>query len=431
MNVLVIGSGGREHALAFRLSQSASVSRLFCAPGNPGTQLLATNLPIAETDTAALVAAVKDLQIHLAVIGPEDPLAAGLADALRAAGVLVFGPGAAGAKLESDKWFAKELMKAQSVPTADARTFTSATAALEFVRHRGAAGEFPLVVKAAGLAKGKGVTVCYRLDHAEDAIARAMTAKEFGAAGSRLVIEDFLVGPEVSVLALTDGKTLMVLDPCQDHKAIDDGDTGPMTGGMGAYCPVPQAIISDEVMTAVERQVFIPIIDGLNREQVPYRGLLYAGLMLTPKGPQVLEFNCRFGDPETQPLMMRFQGDLAATLMAVAEGKLESATPPTFDPRPAMCVVAASKGYPGAYAKGVPITGIEAAESDGDVKVFLSGTRRLGGQLLTDGGRVLGVTALGETLAVAREMAYAGLGKVKFEGMQYRKDIGHQALKLR
>lgn len=422
MNVLVVGSGGREHALLYRLAQSPSVHRLYAAPGNPGTASLATSLPVSPTDLAGIVRSAKDHRVDLVVVGPEDPLAMGLVDALAAAKIPAFGPTAAAARIEADKWFAKELMKHQAVPTADARVFTDPRAAADYVQQRTP----PYVLKAAGLAKGKGVTLCYRLADALDTIDRVMRRKELGDAGSKLVIEEYLQGPEVSVLAIVSGREVFVLDPCQDHKAVDDGDTGPMTGGMGAYCPTP--VLPQRVLADIERSILIPTIDGLRREGIDYRGVLYAGLMLTAGGPKVLEFNCRFGDPETQPLMLRLRGDLAQALHAAARGHLTDIDL-SFDPRPALCVVAASKGYPGAYPKGLPITGIDAAERQPDTVVFHAGTRLHDGQLVTDGGRVLSVTSLGDTLLQARDRAYAAMGCIHFDGMHYRTDIAHRALR--
>jgi len=422
MRVLVIGSGGREHALCYRLSKSPSVTTLYAAPGNPGILPLAERLPISPIDIPTLVKTAKVLAIDLVVVGPEDPLAAGLGDELIKAGIPTFGPTAAGARLEADKWFAKELMKHQAVPTADARAFTDPNAADEFIKLRPA----PLVLKAAGLAKGKGVTLCYRTQDALDTVDRVMRKREFGDAGARIVIEEYLQGPEVSVLAVVAGRELFVLDPCQDHKPVDDGDTGPMTGGMGAYCPTP--VITPALLSSIERDVLIPTIDGLLREGIEYRGILYAGMMLTAAGPKVLEFNCRFGDPETQPLMMRLQGDLGLALLSVARGNLDDCNL-SFDPRPAVSVVAASKGYPGPYPRNLPITGIDAANALPDTQVFHSGTKTDGNQLLTDGGRVLSVTSLGDTIELAQLAAYAALSKIHFDGMHYRKDIAHQAIK--
>jgi phosphoribosylamine--glycine ligase len=358
--------------------------------------------------------------IEFVVIGPEDPLAAGLADRLSAKGIKVFGPSKEAARLEGDKWFAKELMRHQAIPTAEARSFNDPDAAAEYVRVR----DEPLVVKAAGLAKGKGVTLCYRTEDALEAIDQVMRKKAFGSAGARVVIEEMLNGPECSILAFVDRKNIYLMETSQDHKAVEDGDTGSMTGGMGAYSPTP--VVTEEILAQIERDILVPTVDGLVREGIEYRGVLYAGLMLTQHGPKVLEFNCRFGDPETQPLMMRLKTDLLEVMLAVAEGRLDRIEL-QWDPRPAMCVVAASGGYPGKYRTGLPITGVNDADAMRDVKVFQGGTRLEGKSLVTDGGRVLSVTALGSTLAEARNRAYEAMGKIHFEGMHYRKDIGRRA----
>jgi phosphoribosylamine--glycine ligase len=421
MKVLVIGNGAREHALAWKLAASPRVTALYCAPGNPGTAQVADNVPIDVMNFDAIEKFAKSNQIGLVVIGPEDPLAAGLTDRLTAAGLKVFGPSKEAARLEGDKWFAKELMRHQAIPTAEARTFTDPDAATEFVQMR----DEPLVVKASGLAKGKGVTICYRASDAIAAIDLAMREKVFGPAGARVVIEEVLNGPECSILAFVDRKTVYVMESAQDHKPVDDGDTGPMTGGMGAYTPTP--IVTDAIIAQIERDILVPTVDGLVREGIEYKGVLYAGLMLTQHGPKVLEFNCRFGDPETQPLMMRLQSDLLEVMLAVAEGRLDQVEL-KWDARPAMCVVAASGGYPGKYKTGIPITGIADADAMHDVKVFQGGTKAQGKSILTDGGRVLGVTALGDTLAQARQRAYDAMGKIHFEGMHFRKDIGRRAL---
>jgi phosphoribosylamine--glycine ligase len=425
MRVLLIGNGGREHAIAWKLAASPRVTALYALPGNPGTAEVADNVPdVPMMDFVKVERFVRNNKIELVVIGPEDPLAAGMADALIAAGVKVFGPSKEAARLEGDKWFAKEIMRQQAVPTAEARTFTDADAADEYVRTRGVG----VVVKAAGLAKGKGVSVCHQVDEAIAAIDVIMRKKSFGRAGERLVIEELLKGPECSVLAFVDRKNIYVMEAAQDHKPVNDGDTGPMTGGMGAYSPTP--VMTDALMSQVERDILIPVLDGLTREGIEYKGVLYAGLMLTTNGPKVLEFNCRFGDPETQPLMMRFKGDLLEVMLAVAEGRLDKVEL-NWDPRPAMCVVATSKGYPGPYEGGVPITGIADADSMRDVKVFQAGTRMSNGELVTDGGRVLGVTALGDTVADAQKRAYQAMNLVHFEGMHYRRDIGQQAIRGR
>ena len=422
MNVLIVGGGGREHALAWKLADSPKVKRLMCLPGNPGTAQVADNLPGDVNDPAVIERTVVREKVDLVVIGPEEPLAAGLADRLTKAGVKVFGPSQEAAQIESNKWFAKELMRQQAIPTAEARAFTDPAAAEQYVTIRNA----PCVVKAVGLAKGKGVSVCYRTGDAIEAIDRALRQKAFGPAGARIVIEELLSGPEVSVLALVDRRNLYVLETAQDHKAVDDGDTGPMTGGMGAYTPTP--VLSETVLRQVERDVLVPLVDGLIRDGIPYKGVLYAGLMLTNQGPKVLEFNCRFGDPETQPLLARLKTDLLDVLLAVVDGKLDTVEL-EWDPRPAVCVVAASKGYPGKYKTGAAITGIEKADVLPDVKVFHGGTRLDGDQLVTDGGRVLGVTALGDTVADARKRAYAAMELIHFDGMHYRRDIGHQAVR--
>ena len=421
MKVLIVGGGGREHALAWKLAGSSRVTGLFCAPGNPGIAEVADLVPVRDNDLAGIEKFARSNRIELVVVGPEDPLAMGLADRLTAAGVKVFGPTKAAAQIEADKWFAKQIMRHQAIPTGEAHTFADAAAAEEFVEAR----DEPVVIKAAGLARGKGVTLCYRTADALQTIDRMMRQKVFGDAGTRIVVEELLAGPECSILALIDKRTIYLMEPAQDHKPVDDGDTGPMTGGMGAYSPTP--VITPQLMAQIERDIFVPVVDGMLREGIEYQGCLYAGLMLTPNGPKVLEFNCRFGDPETQPLMMRLQSDLLEAMLAVAEGRLDQVEL-KWDPRPALCVVATSKGYPGDYSTGVPICGIDQADAMPDVKVFHSGTRLAGKTLTTDGGRVLGVTALGNTVADARRRAYAALGKIHFDGMHYRKDIGHQAL---
>src|SRR3954447_13538814 len=426
MKVLLIGNGGREHALAWKLAASSRVTGLYALPGNPGTAQVAENVPGIKPDEPRewdkIVKFIQQNKIEFVVVGPEDPLAAGIVDHLQTLNIPVFGPNKQAAQLEADKWFAKELMRHQSIPTAEARSFTDADAAEEYVTAR----EGGVVIKAAGLAKGKGVTVCHRLSDAVEAIDRIMRQKSFGQAGTRVLIEEILVGPECSVLAFVDRRNIYVMETCQDHKAIDDGDTGPMTGGMGAYSPTPS--VSDAMLGQIERDIFIPLLDGLVREEIDYKGVLYAGLMLTSSGPKVLEFNCRFGDPETQPLMMRLKSDLCDVMLATAEGRLDEVQL-KWDPRPAICVVATSKGYPGKYETGVPITGIDDADSMRDVKVFHSGTRKYGADLLTDGGRVLGVTAIADTIQQARQRAYDAMKKIHFEGMHYRTDIGHQALR--
>ncbi len=422
MNILLIGSGGREHALAWKLAQSPKVSKIYCAPGNPGIAQMAECVNIGVTDFDKIEKFAKDKQIGLVVIGPEDPLSLGLTDRLQKSGFKVFGPNKDAARLEGDKWFAKEMMRQQSIPTADARSFTDPVAAEEYVKIRST----PIVVKATGLAKGKGVTVCYREAEAIEAINQSMRQRIFGDAGSRVVIEDFLQGPECSILAFVDRRNVYLMETSQDHKTIDEGDTGPMTGGMGAYTPAP--IVTENILKQIERDVFVPILDGLIREEIEYKGVLYAGLMLTAAGPKVLEFNCRFGDPETEPLMMRLKNDLLDVMLAVVDGTLDQITL-EWDQRPAICVVISSHEYPGKNRIGDEITGIENADAMKNVKVFHCGTSKTDSKLVTSGGRVLAVTALGDTLADAQKRCYEAVAKIKFDGMHFRRDIGHRALK--
>jgi phosphoribosylamine--glycine ligase len=422
MKVLLIGSGGREHALAWRLAASPRVTQLFAAPGNPGIAQFADVVPdLAATDLPGIEKFVRRNGIEFVVIGPEDPLAMGLADRLTESKVKVFGPNKTAAQLEADKWFAKEMMRQQAIPTAEARSFTDPAKAEEYVQHR----DEPCVIKATGLAKGKGVTVCHRTTDALAVIDRIMRHKEFGAAGERIVVEELLTGPECSILCFVDRKDIYIMESAQDHKPVEDGDTGPMTGGMGAYSPTP--IVTDTILSQIEREILVPLVDGLVREDIEYKGILYAGVMLTTNGPKVLEFNCRFGDPETQPLMMRLKSDLLEVMLAVTEGRLQDVTL-QWDPRPALCVVASSQGYPGKYPTGFPITGLTTAAGMADVQVFHSGTKQKGNQILTDGGRVLSVAALGNTVANAQKRAYEAMSKIHFEGIHYRKDIGRWAL---
>ena len=422
MKILIIGSGGREHALAWKLDQSPQVDRIFAMPGNPGIAQVADCINVEVTDFAKIERFAKENAIDLVIIGPEDPLALGLTDRLQKAGLRVFGPSQEAAQLEGDKWFAKELMRHQAVPTAEARSFTNADAAEQYVKMKGA----PLVVKASGLAKGKGVSVCYKVEHAVDAINNAMRKKVFGDAGARVVVEEYMTGPEVSVMAFVDRRNIYLMETAQDHKTIDEGDTGPMTGGMGAYSPTP--VLSPQILADSERQVLVPVLDGLRRDGIEYRGVLYAGMMLTTGGPRVLEFNCRFGDPETQPLMMRLKTDLADVLNAVVDGKLDQIKL-DWDKRPAISVVMSSHGYPGKTRTGDVITGIDRADAMPDVKVFHSGTAETDGDLVTAGGRVLAVTALGDTLADAQKRCYAAVEQIKFDGAHYRRDIARRAMR--
>ena len=422
MRVLVVGGGGREHALGWKIAQSDNCDAIFFAPGNAGTSQLGENLPIKADDIASIVSAAKEKKIDLVVVGPEDPLAAGMVDAVRAEGIMCFGPIGQAAKIEADKAFAKQLMRSASVPTAEARIFDDFEGAKNYVLSR----DEGVVVKAAGLAKGKGVFVCPEPYQAVKPLEQIMVEKIFGEAGDKVVIEELLFGQEASVLALCDGRNIYTLEPCQDHKPIGDGDTGPNTGGMGAYSPTP--IVDEQMLTKIEKNILVPIIDAIFRSIGRYEGCLYAGLMVTPAGPKVLEFNCRFGDPETQPLMMRMKGDLLEAMVATCEHKLDEADI-SWDPRPSVCVVMASGGYPGNYEKGFEITGIDEAEALGDVKVFHAGTAFEDDKLITAGGRVLGVTALGSDIADAKARAYQAVEKIHFQNAYYRKDIADKAIK--
>lgn len=427
MNILILGSGGREHALGWKLKQSKRCGKIYFAPGNAGTASLGTNVnlkiePVDTKNADAIDYFARQNKVELIVIGPEDPLAQGLADRLAKPGRHVFGPIQAAARLEADKAFSKQLMRSALVPTAEARIFTDIDAALTYVQSR----ETGMVVKAAGLAKGKGVVVCKDQQQAVEAVELIMGKRAFGDAGSTILIEERLTGQEVSVLALVDGRNIFVLDPAQDHKQLNEGDTGPNTGGMGVYCPTP--VISDELLTTIERQVLVPVVDSLRRDGITFQGVLYAGLMLTPAGPKVLEFNTRFGDPETQALLTRLKGDLLEILIATCTGKLDEVDL-TWDPRSACCVVMASGGYPGDYKKGLPITGIEEAEKIETVTVFHAGTSLKDGRPVTAGGRVLNVVALGKDLREAQTRANLACSKIHFEGAQYRKDIGFRVMK--
>ncbi|AMV22682.1 phosphoribosylamine--glycine ligase [Planctomyces sp. SH-PL14] len=422
MKVLVIGQGGREHALCWKLSQSPRVTNVYCAPGNAGTGLDVQNVDIGATDIARLVSFARKEKIDLTVVGPEAPLVDGLVDAFLTAKLRIFGPTKAAAQLEGSKVFFKEVMRKGNIPTAEGRTFTSADDAIRFLQEREDSSH---VVKADGLAQGKGVIVCSNKVEALDAIKRIMVTREFGAAGDRVVIEDRLQGQEVSVLAVVDGRTIIPLAPAQDHKAAWDNDQGPNTGGMGAYTPAPFA--TPELMEEVETKILIPTVHTLKRMGIDFRGILYAGIMLTPQGPKVLEFNVRLGDPETQPVLMRLKTDLFTLLSAAADGRLQDLPPLQWDPRPALCVVMAAEGYPGKYDKGHAIRGLDAAAQLPDVKVFHAGTTAKGDQVVTDGGRVLGVTAIGNDLDDAKRKAYEAVKCIRWQGAWCRKDISDKA----
>ena len=421
MKILLIGSGGREHAMAWKIKSSPLCTRLFIAPGNPGMADLGELVPIKSDDISAITAFAVNNQIDLVAVGPEDPLALGLVDALAEKKIRAFGPSKAGATLEADKAFSKKMMREAGIPAAEGKSFSRLQDAMAFVESRNE----PLVVKAAGLARGKGVVVCRDPVEALDAVRNIMEKKIFGSAGNTVVIEERLEGPEVSLLAFIDGHHAYIMEAAQDHKRIGDGDTGPNTGGMGAFSPSP--LLTDDVLAKVEREILVPLLDILHRHEIDYRGVLYTGLMLTAGGPKTLEFNCRFGDPETQPLLMRLRSDLVEVMLACLDRKLDTITI-DWDPRPAVCVVLASEGYgwkpDDQVVKGVAISGLSAAARLPDVRIFHSGTAIKEGDLVTSGGRVLGVCALGENLAAARKTVYSAIQQIHFPGMQYRRDIG-------
>lgn len=420
MKVLVVGGGGREHALVWKLKQSPRVSRIYCAPGNAGIARDAECVPCAAGDLEGLVDFARSKEIDLTVVGPEAPLVVGIRDRFESAGLRLFGPPARGALLEGSKVFAKQLMVKFGVPTASFEVFESPKDAVAYVRGIGG----PCVVKADGLAAGKGVIVAKDASEAEAAVRLIGEEKAFGKAGDRIIVEECLVGEEVSVLAFTDGKSVLPMVAAQDHKRVYDGDRGPNTGGMGAYSPPP--VYTPEIHERVCREILEPIVAGLAAEGIRYQGVLYAGLMITAEGPYVLEFNCRFGDPETQVVIPRLKTDLVDVMEAVLDERLDEISL-EWDLRNAVCVVLASGGYPGSYEKGKVITGLDDVPED--ILVFHAATALSDGALVTSGGRVLGVTAFGETIRKAIERVYEGVAKISFEGMHYRRDIAHHALK--
>jgi phosphoribosylamine--glycine ligase len=425
MKVLVIGKGGREHALVWKLTQSPRVERVYCAPGNAGTALDGVNVPLDATDFDRLTRWTKKEEIGLTVVGPEDPLALGIVDAFQKAGLRIFGPSQHAAQLEASKVFAKQLMRHADVPTAEFRIFDHPDPARHYIETR----EYPVVVKADGLAAGKGVIVCSTSEEALAAVERIMVREEFGRpAGRQIVVEKRLEGQELSIQALVSGRGIVPLAPTQDHKAAFDGDQGPNTGGMGAYCPAPLA--TPELLATIEESILVPTVHTMKRGRRPFRGVLYAGIMATNQGPRVLEYNCRFGDPEIQTILMRLKTDLLDLLEATVEDRLTEfpGEQVEWDPRPAVCVVLASQGYPGSYAKGKVITGLAEAAKVPNVQVFHAGTSMENGLVVTDGGRVLGVTALGETVADAKRTAYEAVVRIQFQGAFYRQDIADKAL---
>jgi phosphoribosylamine--glycine ligase len=422
MRVLVVGAGGREHALAWRLARCPSVEGVMAAPGNPGIALEAECRAVAAEDVAGLTELARRERIDLVVVGPELPLTRGLADRLRDEGIPCFGPGSDGAMLEGSKAWAKDFMRQAGIPTASYRVFHQAVPALAWLEE----GEGPIVVKASGLAAGKGAIVCADRRAARIAVRMIMEERRFGAAGDRVVIEEFLVGEEASILALTDGERLLPLVSSQDHKRIGDGDEGANTGGMGAYAPAP--VVTPPVMEKVRTRILAPLLAEMQRRGIAYRGVVYAGLMIDPAGdPRVIEFNCRFGDPEAQVVLPLVEGDLAETLLATAQGRLDPEAL-TMREGAAVCVVMASGGYPEAYAKGVPITGLEEAAGLDGVVVFHAGTAVEDGRVVTAGGRVLGVTAFADDVGGAVDRAYQAVERIRFEKAYWRRDIAHRAL---
>ena len=421
MNVLVVGGGGREHALAWKIARSPMVNRVFCAPGNAGIAGVAECVDIRATDIPRLRKFARENDIGLTVVGPEAPLVDGIVNSFNSSGLKVFGPTQQAARIEGSKVLAKQLMRRHNIPTADFRTFASAGRAKAYVEMVGA----PVVVKADGLAAGKAVIVCQTEEEANEAIDRIMVRKDFGKSGSQVVIENKLEGEEASMIAFTDGETIAVMPSAQDHKPAYDGDKGPNTGGMGAYSPAP--VVTEELTTQIERDILVQTVHAMNRDEKPYSGVLYAGIMITEDGPKVLEYNCRMGDPETQPLLMRLRSDLVPILLATTEGRLDEMEI-EWDPTPAICVVMASGGYPVGYKTGYPIEGLDEVEEMEDVMVFHAGVRREGSQVVTAGGRVLGVTARGDTIRQARDLAYEAVGKIHFKDAHWRTDIGRKAI---
>jgi phosphoribosylamine---glycine ligase len=420
MQVLVIGGGGREHALVWKIKQSPKVEKIFCAPGNAGTSELAENIPIAADDIKGLLEFALQKGIGLTVVGPEQPLVKGIVDRFEEKGLRIFGPNARAAELEGSKSFSKDIMKKYGLPTAEYKTFNSADSAGKYIESKNC----PLVVKADGLAAGKGVLLCQTADEALAAVDSIMGKRSFGEAGDQIVVEEFLEGEEVSVLAFSDGQTVLLMDSAQDHKAAYDGDKGPNTGGMGAYSPAP--IFTETMRQKVRDKIMLPMIRAMQQEGRPYKGILYAGLMLTKTGPQILEFNARFGDPETQPLLVRMDSDIIPIFEACIDGTLAEC-PLQWKDESSICVVMAAKGYPDSYEKGKPISGLKDANSLPGVVVFQAGTKEQDGEVLTHGGRVLGVTATGEDTATAISRAYEAVEKIEWDGIHYRKDIGHRA----
>ncbi len=419
MRVLVIGGGGREHALVWKINQSPKVTDVYCAPGNAGTAEIAKNVPIAADQIDQLLTFAEENEIGLTVVGPEQPLVMGIVDRFEEKGLRIFGPTARAAELEGSKAFSKNIMKKYGLPTAEYEIFTSHELAQRyFDKETG-----PIVVKASGLAAGKGVILCRNSSEGLNAVDTIMKDKSFGEAGDQVVIEEFLEGQEVSVLAFSDGNTVLLMDSAQDHKAALEGDKGPNTGGMGAYSPAP--VFTDILRQKVRDKIMLPLVRAMKSEGRPYKGILYAGLMLTKYGPKTLEFNARFGDPETQPLLIRMESDIVPLFEACIDGTLDQHEL-QWKPEPSVCVVMAAKGYPGSYEKGKEISGLDEAGALPDVVAFHAGTKAEEGKVLTNGGRVLGVTATGPDTPTAIQKAYEAVDKIQWDGIHFRKDIGHR-----
>ncbi len=422
-NILVVGSGGREHALCWKFAQSPRAGTIYCAPGNAGISRHAKCVPIKADDLKGLADFAKQNQIDITIVGPEAPLADGIVDLFKKEGLTVFGPDQKAAEIEASKVFTKDLLTKYKIPTGKYKVFTDAEEAKSYVKNETGV---PVVIKADGLAAGKGVLLCFSLKEANKAIDLVLNEKAFGEAGNKLIVEEFLEGEEASFMAITDGKTVLPLATSQDHKAVFDGDKGPNTGGMGAYSPAP--VVTPRLFEKVMDEIMRPTVEAMSNEGRTYRGVLYGGLIIKDGKPKVLEFNCRFGDPEAQPILMRMKTDLLDVVEAAIEGRLDQVEL-EWDPRAAVCVVLASDGYPGKYETGKVIEGLEKVQEMKDVMVFHAGTRLEGDQFVTAGGRVLGVTALGDTIASAIERAYEAVSEIKWDGMHYRRDIGQKALK--
>lgn len=421
MKVLVIGGGGREHALVWKIAQSPKVTKTYCAPGNPGIAEIAECIDIAAENLGGLLAFARDNNIDLTVVGPEVPLTMGIVDLFEEQGLRIFGPSRAAAEMEGSKAFSKGIMKKYNIPTAAYGTFTSKNDAIEYIDKMGA----PIVIKADGLAAGKGVIVAQTIEEAKDAVESIMADKAFGEAGDKVVIEEFMAGEEASFLVFSDGKNVIPLPTAQDHKPAFDGDKGPNTGGMGAYSPAP--VVSAEMEKEIIEKIIMPTINGMASEGKTYKGILYAGLMMTVSGPKVVEFNCRFGDPECQPLMMRIKDDIIPVIEACIDGSLNKVDM-ELDSDTTVCIVMAAGGYPGSYEKGKIISGLDTFKNREDLVVFHAGTKTDGNDIVTNGGRVLGVTARGEDVKKAIEKGYEAVGGISWEGEFHRSDIGKKAL---